>query len=102
MRYFLGTALSSVRYQPPTSAFVPDGLKSSRLSSCGGSVCVRISLMTIGGRLGTGSSAPGEPPGKVLARQLVPLSGAWDRPGFFGTKENPSPSAVLGQGNPLS
>src|SRR3954469_9239761 len=102
MRYFFGTALSSVRYQPPTSTLVPVGLKSSRLSSCGGSVWVRISLMTIGGTLGAGSSAPGEPPAKVLARQLAPLSGACVRPGFFGTKENPSPSAVLGHGNPLS
>src|ERR1035438_3246754 len=98
MRYLNGTEGSSVRNQPPIATFVPVGLYSSMASNCGRSVCARISLMTMGGMAGSGSSAPGEPPGRELARHEEPLSEAWEAPATRGTSEKPNPSAVTGQG----
>src|SRR6187549_3608091 len=53
--------------------------------------------MTMGAMVGTGSSAPGEPPGLVLARQRLPLSGAGDTPGLRCTSEKSARSGVTGQ-----
>src|SRR5947208_16887569 len=74
------------------------GLNNSMASTCGGSVWVRTSFTTIGGMLGSGSSAPGEPPTPALARHLAPSSGAGDVTEPFGTSEKPKPSGATGQG----
>src|SRR5580765_501553 len=94
--YFFGALGSSVRNQPPMLTATGVGLNNSMLSSSGQSVWVRISLITTGGMAGSGSSAPGEPPGAALARHLAPSSGV--APGTFGTNEKPKPSGVAGQG----
>src|SRR5436853_3450031 len=69
-RNFLGVAASSLKNQPPTSTFVVVELNNSIASNCGGSVCVRISLITMDAMFTAGSSAPGEPPRFALGRQL--------------------------------
>src|SRR3989442_14826551 len=96
--YFFGTLDSSVTNQPPMLTATDVGLNNSMVSTCGKSVWVRTSLTTIGGRFGSGSSSPGDPPGLALARQFAPLSGACDVPGFLGTREKPKPSGATGQG----
>src|SRR5690349_3488663 len=89
IRYLAATAWSSVRSQPPTSTLFAVGLWSSTRSASGGTLAVRISLITTGGTVGSGSAPPGDPPGWALLRQAEPRSGAWLRPGAFGTRENP-------------
>src|ERR1035441_2618438 len=72
MRNFRGTVKSSVRYQLPTFTLVPVGLQSSIASVSGGSVCARISLITIGAcGPSSGSACPGVPPSVPFGRQLV-------------------------------
>src|SRR5437016_3087390 len=95
---FFGTVRWSVRYQLPTSTLVVLGLKSSIESSCGRSVCVRTSLIRILPIPEAGSSAPGEPPITVLARQFSGLFGSGFKLGLTGTREKPAPSAEEGQG----
>src|SRR5206468_8067660 len=72
---FVGNAASSVKNQPPMSTAAAVGLYNSIASTAGGSLWVNASLMTIPAITGSGSSAPGEPPGFVLARQLEGLLG---------------------------
>src|SRR5438034_11297015 len=98
MRNFRGTARWSVTYQLPTSTLVELGLNSSIESSCGRSVCVRTSLIRILPIPEGGSSAPGEPPMTVLARQFRGLFGSGFKFGFAGTSEKPVPSADDGHG----
>ena len=74
------------------------GLNNSMASTCGRSVWVRTSFTTIGGMLGSGSSAPGEPPTPALARHFAPSSGAGDVIDSFGTSEKPCPSGLTGHG----
>src|SRR5436190_4932137 len=101
MRYFAGIAGSSVKNQPPIFAGDAVGLYNSTESSVGASVCVKASLMTIPAAVGAGSSAPGEPFGFVLARQLEGLFGFAFAFGLRETSEKPRPSGVKGQ-RPLS
>src|SRR5689334_7156213 len=96
MRNFIGVLPSSVRNQPPTFTSAAVGLYSSMESTAGRSVCVSASLITTPATTGDGSSSPGEPPGLVLPRQLVGLSGFGLAFGFFGTSEKPKPSGVIG------
>src|SRR5689334_16073484 len=98
MRNFFGVVRESVRYQLLTSALLGPGLKSSIASRSGGSVWVRTSLIQTGCRLSGGSSAPGEPPICALARQLPASFGSGFKFGLTGTRENPWPSAEVGQG----
>ena len=59
--------------QPLMLAGVAVGFSSSMASTCGRSVCVRISLMTIGagGVAGVGSFWAGDPKSYALGRQLA-------------------------------
>src|SRR5262245_26663226 len=97
IRNFQGTAESSVRNQPPMFTSLAVGLCSSMASTTGGSECVSTSLIRLEGIKGVGSSAPGEPPGRVLARQLERLLGFSLALGVLVTSENPYPSGVNGQ-----
>src|SRR5436305_9825652 len=95
MRNFCGTARWSVRYQLPTSTEVGLGLWSSIESSWGGSVCVSASLIRTRGTVGGGSSAPGDPPTRVLERQFDFFSDS--RGGACSsttTNEKPKPSVT--------
>src|SRR5678810_1109861 len=98
IRNFWGTERSSVRYQLPKFAGVGPGLCNSIASTAGGSVCVRTSLIQTSGMLDGGSSAPGDPPARVLARQFAGLFGSELMFGLKGTSEKPPPSAAGGQG----
>ena len=80
------------------STLVELGLYSSIESSCGRSVCVRTSLIRILPIPEGGSSAPGEPPMTVLARQFRALFGSGFRLGLTGTNEKPVPSGAEGHG----
>src|SRR5262245_32548922 len=102
MRNFCGTVRWSVRYQLAMLTLVVFGLNNSIESSCGGSVCVRASLTRIRPTFDGGSSAPGEPPITVLARQFNGSLGSGLRLGFTGTSEKPVPSAAVGQGGRVS
>src|SRR5687768_11518644 len=97
-RYFIGVLGSSVRNQPPIStASARFGLNNS-MKSTPVSEWLRTSLINTGGTVAAGSSAPGEPPGKVLARQFAGLSGSGFEFGCIGTSEKPKSSAVTGHG----
>src|SRR4051812_28551419 len=98
MRNLKGILRASVRNQFAMLTGVELGLKSSIESTCGRSVCVSTSLMKTDATFGAGSSAPGEPPAIVLARQFTGLFGSRFRFGFMGTRENPAPSGEVGQG----
>ena len=74
------------------------GLYNSIESNCGGSVCVSTSLIHTDATDDGGSSVPGEPPNRVLARQFAALFGSEFRLGFTGTSEKPVPSGAMGQG----
>src|SRR3954463_4929194 len=87
MRNFIGSAPSSLRNQPPMSTAFGVGFHNSIESDCGGSVWVRISLITIAGRCVDGSSAPGEPPLLALGRQLAGRLGS--PPDSARTSEKP-------------
>src|SRR5213076_12054 len=92
-RNFFGVLESSLMNQPPRFTSPGVGLNSSMVSTCGGSVCVSSSLTRIAGILGAGSTAPGEPLMKLLARQLS-LSPHVSQGAFSSTitSENPSPA----------
>src|SRR5213594_2982469 len=96
MRNFVGAWRSSVMNQPPILTVVAVGLNNSMASNSGRSVCVSSSLTRIGAITGgAGSSAPGEPPGTVLGRQLAfspqVSHGAFS---LTMTREKPSPSVT--------
>src|SRR5436190_7675697 len=97
MRYFMGAPCASVRNQPPISTADGFGLNSS-IKSLPVSEWLSTSLISTGGTMGAGSSAPGEPPGNVLARQLAGLSGSGLAFGCTGTSEKPNSSGLIGQG----
>src|ERR1035438_9710264 len=99
IRNFVGLARSSLRNQPATITFVVVGLNNSIVSVCGGTVCVRTSLINTGAMAGAGSSAPGEPPTAVLARQAPGKEGSREK--FARTRENPRPSDEIGHGGAL-
>src|SRR5437773_5311853 len=95
-RYFLGLLKSSVKNQPPILAALAVGLWSSTLSTCGGSVWVSASLISMPGiAVGGGSAMPGEPPARLLGRQLNGLpqvsGGAFS---LTMTSEKPRPSVT--------
>src|SRR5688500_753711 len=98
MRNLVGAFGSAVRNQPLTSTAEAVGLNNSIVSVSGNAVEVSTSLMTIAGIPGCGSSAPGEPPRRALARQFAPLSGACVAPALVGTREKSSRSGTTGQG----
>lgn len=98
MRNFFGLPGSSLRNQPPTFTGALPGLKISMVSSCGRMDAVRTSFTNTGAITGVGSSAPGDPPMRVLLRQWRPSLGFGLALGFTGTAEKPLPSTVTGQG----
>src|SRR5678816_2781921 len=96
IRNFFGVPKSSLRNQPPMFTLPAVGLSNSTVSVNGGSVWVRISLITMGAMTGgAGSGAPGAPFSLPLGRQLVLLS---HRSGsaFSSTmaREKPAPSVI--------
>ena len=97
-RYFFGVAMSSLNHQSLTSTAAAFGLKSSMRSPPGCVEFASTSLMKMAGVGGAGSSAPGEPPAFVLARQLFALLGEAMAFAFTGTSEGPLPSGVIGHG----
>src|SRR5213594_542605 len=97
MRYFFGLSASSVRNQPPRSTALVFGLNNS-MKSDPVSEWLRTSLMSTGEIGLMGSSAPGDPPKKVLARQFAGLPGSGRSFGFTGTSEKPKLSGAMGHG----
>src|SRR6266478_6317358 len=98
MRNFFGALRSSVKNQPPTSTAEAPGLYNSISSPGGPPGWVNASLTRMGAMEFGGSSAPGEPPASVLARQLDAVEGFGLAFGSRGTSEKPRPSAATGHG----
>src|SRR5687768_8466712 len=101
IRYFFGVPGSSLRNQPLSSTAPAFGLNNS-IKSIPVSEWLSTSLMSTGATALSGSSAPGEPPGFVLARQFAGLSGSGFALGSTGTSENPKSSGVTGHGDKSS
>src|SRR5205085_4954152 len=95
-RYFFGVLGSSVKNHPEISTGAAVGLKSSTVSSLGGTVFAITSLITTPGIAGRAPSAfPGEPLRVLLILQFdllsQPVKGAFS---FTTVSENPSPSVI--------
>src|SRR5262245_4317845 len=101
MRNLVGLLASSVMNHPPSDTMLVVGLNNSINSVLAGAR-LSTSLTRTEAMFGSGSSAPGEPPGNALARQFTAWSGSGLRFGSTGTNENPRPSGVSGQGTSSS